>query len=162
MGQLDRFHSNTEASLTTVTTMAVALHIFKCTLCKITFSTLNGALSCFLKFVCLTLASVTLWIFELSSSQSLKSFSLSDLNVLKVWHLCDHVWKCLKRLDRFLSPTYKKIYEQPSTLLDWNGLYGHEMVTRQKRTVNYSVIQKSCLQTILEKECLIYPDSLVG
>ena len=93
MGQLDRFHSNTEASLTTVTTMAVALHIFKCTLCKITFSTLNGALSCFLKFVCLTLASVTLWIFELSSSQSLKSFSLSDFNVLKVWHLCDHVWK---------------------------------------------------------------------
>ena len=137
MGQLHRFQPNTGASLTPATTMAVALHIFKCTLCKITFSTLNGALSCFLKFVCLTLASVTLWIFELSSSQSLKSFSLSDFNVLKVWHLCDHVWKCLKRLDRFLSPTYKKIYEQPSTLLDWNGLYRHEMVTHLRKELLY-------------------------
>ena len=38
------FQPNTEASLTTaVTTIAVALHILKCTLCKITFSTLNGS-----------------------------------------------------------------------------------------------------------------------
>ena len=42
-----RFQPNTEASLTTaVTTIAVALHILKCTLCKITFSTLNGRPRC--------------------------------------------------------------------------------------------------------------------
>lgn len=145
-----RIQPNTEASLTTMTTMAVALHILKCTLCKITFSTLNGRAVGFPEVCVFDFDFCDTLHRQLSSSPSLKKLQLlhfnstflfktlksdsrailrSDFNALKVWHLCGHGWKWRQATDfyhplttRFMSNLYFAGLKWPPMFTKWSPL----------------------------------------